>query len=91
MRHPLYDAVMNANLNKTRHVAATVLDGLQNFAAPEQMTGLAAMFLLLCERFDFEPRVALQAAENMLRHAKFADADHFQGVRDYLAAELKDR
>lgn len=88
MRHPLHDAIHNARLADTRTVAAHTLDGIQGFRPENQITGLAAMFLLLCERFEFEPRVALQAAENMLRAARYADADHFQGVRDYLADQL---
>ena len=87
-RNPLHDGVHNADMNRTRTVAAKTLNSIQDHRPAEQIAGIAVMFLLLCERFDFSAPAALEVAGNILRQAKFADADHFQGVRDYLANEL---
>ncbi len=88
MAHRLHDRIHNATLRQVRDTAVRVVDAIQVQRPEEQIAGLAATFLLLCERFDYPPRKALEAASNMLTAARYRDRTHFEGLALYLREEL---
>ena len=88
MSHPLHDRIYNATLRQVREATVRVVDAVQVLKPEEQIAGMAATFLLLCERYDYAPRKALEAAENMLRAARYRDESHFEAMRLYLRHEL---
>jgi hypothetical protein len=88
VRHPLHDRLMNATLRDVREATVRTVDALQSLRAEEQVAGIAAAFLLLCEHFNFPPQRALEAAENMLRQARYRDQTHFEAMRMYMREEL---
>lgn len=88
MRHPLHDRIHNATLRQVRDSAVRVVDAIQVQKPEEQIAGLAVTFLMLCERYGYPPRRALEAAENMMMQARYRDATHFEGLKLYMQHEL---
>lgn len=86
--HPLHDQVGNVTMREVRDTAIEVVTVLEPRKAAEQMVGLACLFNLVCERYDYNPRTALQVAENVLKQAEWFDKTHFEGLRMYLRNEL---
>lgn len=89
MRHPLHDALHNTTLKDVTHAMYATVDALQTYRPEQQIAGLAAGFLLLCERFDYPPARALEAAENMIRQARYRDANTFEAARLYMQETLR--
>ena len=65
-----------------------MVDAVQVQKPEEQIAGIAATFLLLCERYGYPPRKALEAADNMLTAARYRDRTHFEGLALYMREEL---
>ncbi|MDO8839671.1 MAG: hypothetical protein Q7V31_12160 [Parvibaculum sp.] len=64
-----------------------VIDGVQDYQPHEQIVALAATFLLLCERWNTDPRDALRITDRIINHAE-GKRPEFAAVRDYMEGEL---
>jgi hypothetical protein len=71
----------------------TLFDRLTGNARPKpaDLTAAAGVLLLLiCERFQVEPREVLTAAGRMLRAAEVHAPQHVRAMREFLAKEMND-
>lgn len=91
MNTRVYDALVNADGNRTGSAAMSIIDSLQKYLEDDkgvQVAGLAIAFLLFCERFGLSPQDVFTASKNILNTSQGARAKDFQAVRDYLANEV---
>jgi hypothetical protein len=84
------DALYSTNAKRVANLSFLVLDTIQNASKEEQAAGVAAVFLLLSEELQVDPRVILEATSRMLTN-KEASLMHFSAVRTYIRHELKDK
>ena len=64
-----------------------VIDALQDFDAETQVMGMAASFMLLCDRFDVRPNDIFQTVQNVMNGVA-GKRPEFEAVQSYLAGEI---
>lgn len=69
-------------------VAMAVIDRVQNYPKVDRAVGMAASFILLCERLGVSPRSALTVAENVMKGARYRSENSFAAVRMFLEKEV---
>jgi hypothetical protein len=88
---PIYDQLVNARSRRAGTAAMAVINALQDFIEDErgaQAIGIAAAFLLFCERFRIEPQDVFTATRNLIARSEGDTRKDFQAVRDYLTNEV---
>ena len=83
-----WDHLKNVDIRQAREAAVRVVDAVQDLEEEEQLAGMAVLFLLVAERYDLEPRRALEVAGNVIHQAKLFNAAHLEGLRMYLREKL---
>jgi hypothetical protein len=81
------DLLANANVRQTANSTMAIIDRIQSLAPPQQAAGLAAAFILLCERYSLEPQDIFTLTSNIMNHAE-GRRPEFLAVRDYMENEL---
>lgn len=84
------DTLYDIDFKRVRDGLLDVNTKLTHFKSAEYMTTIAAMFLLLCERFSVDPRKALEVADRVLRRASDRNPVELRAVRRYLREEIKE-
>jgi len=67
--------------------AMTTIDALQDFDPETQVMGMAACFLLLCDRFKVQPGDVFQTTQNVMNGVA-GKRPEFEAVQSYLAGEV---
>lgn len=65
----------------------TVIDAMQDFDPETQVLGMAASFLLLCERFGQRPTEVFLTTQNVMNGVA-GKRPEFEAVESYLAGEI---
>lgn len=87
----MYDKLTNAPVQRTASCAFHMVDVMQDhYQDPGvQVNAAAALFLLLCERFQVSAQDAFTAAKNLMNHADGSRRDEFEAIRLYLKNEVR--
>lgn len=67
--------------------AMSVIDALQDYDPETQVMGMAASFLLLCNRFKQRPNDVFQTVQNVMNGVE-GKRPEFEAVESYLAGEI---
>jgi hypothetical protein len=82
------DRFNNADQQQSAVAAMTVIDRLQNFPAEQQLVGLAATFLFVCEHFGIPAQDAFTVTKNVINDTDSKLIPEFRAVREYVRNEL---
>lgn len=91
MSRRLYDRVVNVRAVDAGKAALSVVDALQKYIEEDkgaQAVGLAAAFLLFCERFSLAPQDVFTATKNLIARSEGDNRKDFEAVRLYLQNEV---
>lgn len=83
-----HDRMVNAPVQPVADTTMALLDRLQGQPPETQALSLAALFILVTERFQVNGRGALQAAANILVNREGQRQPAFEAARMYLRNEL---
>jgi len=67
--------------------AMSVIDAVQDYTPEQQALGMAATFMLLCDRFGVKPQDVFETSQNVMNGVA-GKRPEFAGVQSYLAGEL---
>ena len=89
--NPVYEKMVNAERSEVAKVAFLQIDRLQEFYAHPglQVSGVAAVFILLCERFGVSPEDAFRAATNLMDEHDGRLGTEFAAIRQFLKNEVR--
>ena len=82
------DRLMNTSAGDTATACMGVIDALQSRRPEIQVTGLATVFVLACERFGIRPGEALEVADNIM-HSGVTMLPEFRACGMYMQNEWK--
>ena len=90
MLTPRFDRDLLNNLATKKAATATLkaLDAIQRLTPEEQVAGLAAAFLLVCEGYKVPPQDAYRITTHMMNHHNERGLSEFDAVRSYLEADV---
>ena len=88
-KHPFdRDRMNNMHPRPVANAAMQTIDALQrHHLAEAQVMGLAAAFVLMCERYDVPAQDVFTASKNLMV-ASEEDRTEFKAVRDYMKYEV---
>jgi len=82
------DKLNNCSLTDGAVASLTVIDRLQKFKPEEQVVGLAATFLLVCEHYRVSVQDVMTVTKNMIHDARRRHVPEFDAVDLYVRNEL---
>lgn len=82
------DKLNNCSLADGSEAAMKVIDRLQSHRPEEQVVGLAATFLLVCEHYRVAVQDVMTVTKNMINEASRKKVPEFDAVALYVANEL---
>jgi len=88
-----YDRLYDVRWRWIKQVSFAYLDTLDKIShkTPAQVvSGVAVLFLLVCERFELDPRRVLETADRILRRARDVEPMYPRGIAEYLTRELRE-
>lgn len=88
MRH---DRLYDVHWNVTRHVLMawfTAMDNSKLRRPVDVVMASATVFLLVCERFNLNPRRVLDTADRVIRRARDHQPQYVRGAEEYLRKEV---
>jgi len=86
--HKFRDQIMNADPYGSAQAAMAVIDKLQSHPPGEQVIGIGAAFVLLCNHYGVHTDDAVSAAEYCIRHTNKRQIPEFRAVEQYVQEEL---
>lgn len=81
------DALNNADVGDVANCAMAIINATQDMRPQNQVTGLAAAFLLVCERFGVSAQDAFAVISNIMNHAD-GRRPEFAAVKQFMEEEL---
>lgn len=84
------DRMYNVDVEEVNHAAFRVLHHVQQLPTPALVTGVAWLFLSVCERYGLEPRRVLEVSERVRRDALDRRPVQARAIRRFLREELSD-
>lgn len=82
------DKLNNCSLAYGSVASMEVVDRLQKFRPEEQVVGLAATFLLVCEHYQVPVQDVMTVTKNMINEANRKKVPEFDAVALYVRNEL---
>lgn len=82
------DRFANMRIKDTTKATMTIIDAIQLLKPEQQLAGIAASFLLLCERYEREPQDIFVLIKNIMKGAD-GRAPEFKAVEMYMREQLK--
>lgn len=92
MTSRIHDKITNAPRQLSATATVLLIDALQDYIEENpgvQVTAAAALFLLLCERFNVPAQDAFTATTNLMNGKDGRLAKEFEAVRLYLQHEVQ--
>lgn len=84
----IYRNMCCANPKKVALVSTNIMNVLQNYTVPEQLLGIAALMVLLYERYGIRPVEALNVADNIIEDARNnKNIVEFNAISQYFKSE----
>lgn len=84
----IYRNMCSANAKRVALVCTTIMNVLQNYTIPEQFLGIAALMVLLYERYGIKPMEALNVADNIIEDSRNnKNVVEFNAVSQYFKSE----
>lgn len=87
------DQMFNVQWAYVKRVGQQWLDAMDRtrMTIPGQVVlGIAVTFLMICKRYELNPREALDVADRVIRKGWDLDHRYLRGMRDYFKEELPD-
>ena len=90
MTPSILDQLNMVTADNSQRVAFALLDAMQGIEPKGlQLSGVALMFLLMCEKSKLDPRAVLDKASHVLFDAfNEGRGEHIRAIQTYLAKEL---
>lgn len=83
------DKLHSIGSHQAQTAAFKLLDGLQRLPQHEQVSALILSFLLICKRFDYNPREACELGERILSDClSKGRGEQARALQNYLRNEL---
>ena len=81
------DQMNNADPVQVGRAAMAVIDAVQDLTPEHQALGMAATFMLLCDRFKVKPQDVFETSQNVMNGVA-GERPEFAAVQSYLKEEL---
>ena len=83
------DKLHSISSHHAQTAAFKLLDGVQRLQKHEQVSALILSFLLICKRYDYDPREACQLGERILADClSKGRGEHARALINYMKEEL---